>query len=108
MASLYSQEDSWYSFLLETESTPRNVVPLKEICQLKNSMTSSGIELTTFRFVAQYLYQLLYRVAEWTPEGVLEPVEKRQSAASAGNRTQTSYSSGPYFSHCVECVKLVS
>jgi hypothetical protein len=37
--ALYIQEDSWYSFLLEVESTPR-------------PMNSSGIELATFRLVA--------------------------------------------------------
>jgi hypothetical protein len=28
-AALYSQEDSWYSFLLEAESTPRAIVRLE-------------------------------------------------------------------------------
>jgi hypothetical protein len=47
------QEDSLYTFLLEAESTPGPIVRLEELGQLKNPMTSSGIELATFRFVAQ-------------------------------------------------------
>jgi hypothetical protein len=42
-------EDSWYSFLLETESTP---VGLEGLSQLKNPMTSSKIKPATFRLVA--------------------------------------------------------
>jgi hypothetical protein len=41
------QEDSWYSFLLEVELTR-----LEGLDQLKNAMTSSGIEPATFRLVA--------------------------------------------------------
>jgi hypothetical protein len=46
------QEDSWYSFPLEAESTPGPIVRLKGLGQLKNPKTSSGIEPATFRFVA--------------------------------------------------------
>jgi hypothetical protein len=46
------QEDSSYSFLLEAESTPEAIVRLEGIGQLKNSMTSSGIESATFVLVA--------------------------------------------------------
>jgi hypothetical protein len=45
------QEDSWYSFPLEAESTPG---------QLKNPMTSLGFEPVTFQLVAQCLSQLRY------------------------------------------------
>jgi hypothetical protein len=38
-AALYPQEDSWYSFLLEAESTPRATVQLEGLGQLKNTMT---------------------------------------------------------------------
>jgi hypothetical protein len=48
-ATLYSQEDSWYSFLLEAEWTPGQW--LKELGELKNPMTS-GIEPANFRLVA--------------------------------------------------------
>jgi hypothetical protein len=40
-----TQEDSWYSFLLEAESTPG-------LGKLKNPVTSSGIEPATFRLAA--------------------------------------------------------
>jgi hypothetical protein len=39
-ATLYTQEDSWYSFLLEAESIPG----LEGLGKLKNSMTSLGIK----------------------------------------------------------------
>jgi hypothetical protein len=58
-AALYSQEDSWYSFLLEAESTPGR---LEGLDQLKNPVTSSGIKSATFRLVAQCFKQLRYRV----------------------------------------------
>jgi hypothetical protein len=45
------QEYSWYSFLLEAESTPRVIVRLEGLDQLKNPMTSSGYEPKTFQLV---------------------------------------------------------
>jgi hypothetical protein len=39
-AASYPQENSWYSFLLETESTPGTIVRLEGWGQLKNPMTS--------------------------------------------------------------------
>jgi hypothetical protein len=47
------QEDSWYSFLLEAESTPG----LEGLGQLKEP-TSSELERATFRLVAYCLNQL--------------------------------------------------
>jgi hypothetical protein len=43
-------KDSWYSFLLEAESTPGPMRP-EELDQFKKS-TSSGFEPATFRLVA--------------------------------------------------------
>jgi hypothetical protein len=37
--ALYSQEDSWYSFLLEAESSPRPTVLLEGLGQLENPVT---------------------------------------------------------------------
>jgi hypothetical protein len=54
LAALYPQvfifKDSWYSFLLEAESTPGPVRP-EGLGELKKS-TSSGLEPATFRLAA--------------------------------------------------------
>jgi hypothetical protein len=52
LAALYPQEDSWYSFLLEAEFTPRVIVWLEGLSQLKNPVTSSGTKPGTFWLVA--------------------------------------------------------
>jgi hypothetical protein len=46
---------TWYSLLLEAESTPGSLVQLEWLCQWKIPMTPSGIYPVTFRFVAQCL-----------------------------------------------------
>jgi len=46
---------SWYSFLLEAESTPGPQCDRKDFVSMKNPMTPAGIEPATFRFVAQQL-----------------------------------------------------
>jgi hypothetical protein len=51
-AALYPEEDSWYSFLLEAWVDPRAIVRLEGLAQLKNPVTSWGIEPATFRLVA--------------------------------------------------------
>jgi hypothetical protein len=56
------QEDSWYSFLLEAVSTPVPLVRLEGLGQLRNPMTSSGIEPAIFRLLALWLNQLRYRL----------------------------------------------
>ena len=45
---------SWYSFLLEAESTPGPQCDRKDFMSMKNP-TPAGIEPATFRFVAQHL-----------------------------------------------------
>jgi hypothetical protein len=52
---------SWYSFLLEAESTPGPYVKSEVLCQWKLPVTPSGIEPAPFKFVAQYLKPLCYR-----------------------------------------------
>jgi hypothetical protein len=47
----YPQEDSWYSFLLEAESTPGPYLRREGLGQLKNSIISSGIEPATWQLV---------------------------------------------------------
>jgi hypothetical protein len=52
MDAHYPQEDSWYSFLLQIESTdPKAIVLLEGLVQLRNSMISSRIEPATFQLV---------------------------------------------------------
>ena len=46
---------SWYSFLLEAESTPRPQCDRKDFMSLKNPLTPAGNEPATFRIVAQHL-----------------------------------------------------
>jgi hypothetical protein len=53
------QEDSWYSFLSEAESTPRPV-RLEGFGKLKKKSTSLGNDPATFRLVAQCLNQLFF------------------------------------------------
>jgi hypothetical protein len=55
-AALYLQEDFWYSFLLEAGSTLGPTMRLEGLGQLKNPMTSSGIEPATFRVVVSRVY----------------------------------------------------
>jgi hypothetical protein len=44
LATLNPQGDSWYSFLLEADSTPRTIAQLEGLHQYKNSMPLLGIE----------------------------------------------------------------
>jgi hypothetical protein len=48
----YTQEDSWYSFLLKRRINPGAIVQLEGLGQLKNPVTSLGNEPVTFWLVA--------------------------------------------------------
>jgi hypothetical protein len=48
--------------MLEDDSTPTAIVRLEGLDQLKNPMTSSGMEPAIFWLVAQCLNQLRYNV----------------------------------------------
>jgi len=54
-AAFTPKKYSWYSFLLEAESTPGPQCDRKDFMSMKNPLTSAGIEPATFRFVAQHL-----------------------------------------------------
>ena len=54
-AAFTPTKNSWYSFLLEAESTPGPQCDRKDFMSMKNPLTPSGIESATIRFVAQHL-----------------------------------------------------
>ena len=51
---LYPRKYSWYSFLLEVESTPGPQCDRKDFMSMKNPLTPARIKPATFRFVAQH------------------------------------------------------
>ena len=55
---------SWYSFLLEAESTPGPHCDQKDFISMKNSLIPAGIKPATFRFVAQHLNHCATAVPE--------------------------------------------
>jgi hypothetical protein len=59
---LLSRRYPWYSFLLDTELTPGPLVRPEGLSQRKIIVTTTGIEHSTFRFVAQCLSQLRHDV----------------------------------------------
>jgi len=53
-AAFTPRKYSWYSFLLEAESTPGPQCDRKDFMSMKNPPTPAGIEPATFRFVVQH------------------------------------------------------
>ena len=51
-AAFTPRKCSWYSFLLEAESTPGSQCDRRDFMSMKNPLTPAGIEPATFRFVA--------------------------------------------------------
>ena len=54
-AAFTPRKYSWYSFLLEAESTPGPHCDRKDFMSMKNPLTPAGIEPPTSWFVAQHL-----------------------------------------------------
>jgi len=54
-AAFTPRKYSWYSFLLVAEATPGPQCDRKDLMSMKNPLITTGIETTTFRFVAQHL-----------------------------------------------------
>ena len=61
---LFPRKYSWFSFLLEAESTPEPYCDRKDFMSMKNPLTLAGIEPATFRIVAQHLYHCATAVPE--------------------------------------------
>ena len=92
MSALYApaaftpRKYSWYSFLLEAESTPVPYCDRKDFMSMKNSLALAGIETATFRFVApprgpiRFVARLLTeipRVSEWLQHALLKTEKKK-------------------------------
>ena len=68
-AAFTPRKYSWYSFLLEAESTPGPICGRKDFMSMKNPLTPAGIEPATFWFVAQHLNHCTTAVPQhkWVP-----------------------------------------
>jgi len=53
-AAFTPRKYSWYSFLLEAESTPEPLCDRKDFISMKNQLIPAWIEPATFRFVVQH------------------------------------------------------
>ena len=85
---LSSRKYSWYSFLLEAESTPGPLFGSEGLCQRQITITPSAIEPATFRFVAQCLNQLHHRVKRSYIKCLSDilDMKKQTRKAKRGNR----------------------
>ena len=54
-AAFTPRKCSWYSFMLEAESTQGPQRDRRDFMSMKNPLTPAGIEPATFQFVAQHL-----------------------------------------------------
>jgi hypothetical protein len=62
LAALYSQVDSWYAFLLETEAATGAILWLEELGKLKKNPSHRGLEPMTRRSPVQVLNLLCYHM----------------------------------------------
>ena len=74
---LYPRKYSWYSFLLEAESTPGPYCDRKDFMSMKNPLAPAGIEPATFRFVSRHFNHCATAVPQKT-EVLLLNKEGRQ------------------------------
>jgi hypothetical protein len=83
VVSLYPQEDSWYSFLLEAESIPRVIVRLEGLDQLKTPISSSGVESATFRLAACIYKRILnFKECNWKKKEIRNRCRGNKSTVS--------------------------
>ena len=80
LAAFTPKKYSWYSFLLEAESTPGQQYDRKDFMSMKNPLTPAGIEPATFRFVAA---QHLNHCATAVPRFILLEPENDETSVRA-------------------------
>jgi hypothetical protein len=86
-AAFYHQEDSWHSFLLQTESTPGPQCGWKDWVNWKNT-SHPGLEPATFQLVAAQC---------------LNPLPCAPVKNMVGEELNTIFFTNTYFSHSKKC-----